>query len=592
MTVDRVYTSVYTKYDEMFAESEEARNISDADYEALIVSYASGAVQERSILKGIVERIEKDYVAVNIGGKVEGRVMIDEFREDEDSPIEVAEGDCISVYVERLEGINHRQRGRTATPFSILSHKKAILRERWSELEACFEAKQIVRGKMAYRVKGGVYVYLNGIPAFLPGSQIDIKHVKDISHLLGEEHDFLIISMKKSSGNIVLSRKAVLAVGHGAKVQQFVEQLSVGSILDGVVKNIANYGTFITFSNAEGEALIDGLLHITDTSWTRISHPSEDPAIKPGEPIKVMVIGIDPKTRKLSLGRKQLMESPWSKAPSIFVVGSVYRGYITSMENYGLFVKLSCAKTGVNVEGLVHISELSWKDTRVRRADILRDYRIGQEVMVKVLGYEGNDPNHQRMSLSIRQVDEMNPWKEFADKYPIGSVVNGNLLAIKGNVATFDRVFGDVSIKISSSHFLPEHLKGNRIVMNRDDAISAVVLSINIDLQKIYTSVRHISDPEKFFQDMRSLKVGDKIDRCLIIEVDNHVVSLEIGDNNIPAYIVLPQNAKPGLLGYFVSDTKDNLVVDEIDVETGVILLKEDGVEDISVNEDFEDATE
>ena len=350
-----------------------------------------------SVVTGRVLRLTDEFAIVDVGLKSEGRVALKEFGPPGAAP-EVKPGDIIELFVERYEDRDGA---------IVLSREKARREEAWTNLEKAFEAQLRVNGTIYGRVKGGFTVDLGGAVAFLPGSQVDIRPVRDVGPLMGTPQPFQILKMDRARGNIVVSRRAVLEETRAEQRSELIQGLKEGMILDGVVKNITDYGAFVDLGG------VDGLLHVTDVAWRRINHPSE--ALQIGQAVRVQVIRFNAETQRISLGMKQLEADPWEGVAAKYPPGAKYTGRVTNITDYGAFVELE-----PGVEGLVHVSEMSWTKKNVHPGKIVS---TSQEVDVMVLDV---DSSKRRISLGLKQV-QRNPWEEFVDTQPVGSVVEGEI---------------------------------------------------------------------------------------------------------------------------------------------------------------------
>ena len=348
---------------------------------------------EGSVVTGTVLSIEKDMILIDVGLKCEGRVPLREFGNNEGN-VNINVGDTVEVYIERLEDINGN---------AILSREKARREEAWVNLEVALEKQQRVNGIIFGKVKGGFTVDLEGATAFLPGSQVDIRPVKDLGVLMGTPQPFQILKMDRRRGNIVVSRRAVLEDSRAEARTELVANLQEGQILQGVIKNITDYGAFVDLGG------VDGLLHVTDISWKRINHPSE--ALQVGESVQVKVIKFNDETQRISLGIKQLTEDPWLKVFDRYPVGAKLSGVVTNITDYGSFVELEDG-----IEGLVHVSEMSWTKKNVHPGKIVS---TSEKVDVMVLEI---DEQKRRISLGIKQCVE-NPWEKYKSNSEIGDVM-------------------------------------------------------------------------------------------------------------------------------------------------------------------------
>ena len=348
-------------------------------------------------MKGRVIAIENDMALVDVGLKSEGRVPLKEFSAAGGEP-SIKVGDTVEVFVERMENHNGE---------AVLSREKARREEAWSQLEKAFKDDQRVTGVIFGRVKGGFTVDLSGAVAFLPGSQVDIRPVRDVGPLMNTPQPFQILKMDRQRGNIVVSRRAVLEETRAEARSELVANLKEGQVLQGVVKNITDYGAFVDLGG------VDGLLHVTDISWKRINHPSE--ALQIGQTVKVQVIRFNPETQRISLGMKQLEADPWEGVEAKYPVSMKFKGRVTNITDYGAFVELE-----PGIEGLVHVSEMSWTKKNVHPGKIVS---TSQEVEVMVLDV---DPQQRRISLGLKQCMD-NPWDVFAAKYPAGTELEGEI---------------------------------------------------------------------------------------------------------------------------------------------------------------------
>ena len=368
------------------------------DFAALLdESMGGSAPSEGAVVKGKIVAIEKDLAVIDVGLKTEGRVPLKEFGSSVQSPT-VYVGDEVEVYVERIEN---------AAGEAVLSREKARREDSWTKLEQKFNAGEKVEGVIFNRVKGGFTVDLDGAVAFLPGSQVDIRPIKDVTPLMNVPQPFQILKMDRRRGNIVVSRRSVLEETRAEQRSEIVAKLEEGQVVDGMVKNITDYGAFIDLGG------IDGLLHVTDMAWKRVNHPTE--ILNVGDTVKVQIVRINPETQRISLGMKQLGADPWSGIEAKYPIGGKFKGTVTNIADYGAFVELE-----PGVEGLIHVSEMSWVKKNVHPGKIVS---TSQEVEVQVLEV---DAGKRRISLGLKQTQE-NPWNAFADSHPKGSIVEGQV---------------------------------------------------------------------------------------------------------------------------------------------------------------------
>ncbi|MDX5494553.1 MAG: 30S ribosomal protein S1, partial [Alphaproteobacteria bacterium] len=380
------------------ANTANALNPSREDFAALLEqSFMDSNMQEGSVIKGTVVGVENDLAIIDVGLKTEGRVPLKEFATP-GKPANINVGDTVEVYLERIEN---------AMGEAVLSREKAKREESWIRLEVAFEKQERVDGQIFGRVKGGFTVDLDGAVAFLPGSQVDIRPVRDVTPLMNIPQPFQILKMDKRRGNIVVSRRAVLEETRAEQRQELVENLKEGQVLEGVVKNITDYGAFVDLGG------VDGLLHVTDIAWRRVNHPTEVLSI--GQTVKVQVIKVNHDTQRISLGMKQLEADPWEGVEAKYPLNARFKGRVTNITDYGAFVELE-----PGVEGLVHVSEMSWTKKNVHPGKIVS---TSQEVEVMVLEV---DPVKRRISLGLKHCMD-NPWTTFAERFPPGTKVEGEI---------------------------------------------------------------------------------------------------------------------------------------------------------------------
>jgi len=377
-------------------EHSESLNPSKEDFAAMLdETLADDIAYEGNVMRGKVVGLEKEFAIVDVGLKMEGRVPLKEFAVA-GKPANLNVGDEVEVYLERVEN---------ALGEAVLSRDKARREESWVRLEKQFEAGEKVTGVIFSRVKGGFTVDLDGAVAFLPGSQVDIRPVRDIGPLMHQEQPFQILKMDRRRGNIVVSRRSVLEETRAEQRADIVSRLAEGQVIDGVVKNITDYGAFIDLGG------IDGLLHVTDMAWRRVNHPSE--IVNVGDTVKVQIIRINPETQRISLGMKQLQDDPWTGIEAKYPVGGRFTGTVTNIADYGAFVELE-----PGVEGLIHVSEMSWTKKNIHPGKIVS---TSQQVEVQILEV---DPQKRRISLGLKQTQD-NPWDAFLAEHPKGTEVSG-----------------------------------------------------------------------------------------------------------------------------------------------------------------------
>ena len=474
------------------------------DFAALLdETYGSESNLEGSVIRGTILAVEHDFVVVDVGLKTEGRVPLKEFQVG-GRPAEVKVGDEVEVYLERIENGMHE---------AVISRDKARREEAWAKLEKSYEVNERVEGMIFGRVKGGFTVDLSGAVAFLPGSQVDIRPIRDVTPLMGTPQPFQILKMDRRRGNIVVSRRAVLEETRAEARSELIQRLEEGMVCDGVVKNITDNGAFVDLGG------IDGLLHVTDISWRRVNHPSEVLTI--GETIKVQVIKVNKETQRISLGMKQLQTDPWDGVAAKYPVSVRFDGRVTNITDYGAFVELE-----PGVEGLIHISEMSWTKKNIHPGKIVS---TSQEVSVQVLEV---DPDKRRISLGLKQTMD-NPWDAFAASHPKGTIVEGEIK----NKTEFGLFVGleeeidgmvhmsDLSWDIPGEQAMNEYDKG--------DMVRAVVLDVDIDKERISLGVKQIdNDP---FADAKSMKRGETV-TCSVVRVMEAGLEVETS-TGLPGFI-------------------------------------------------------
>ncbi len=454
------------------------------------------------VVTGTIIAIDKEAATIDIGLKAEGRVLLKEFASPgQDS--ELAVGDKVDIFVERIEN---------ATGEAILSREKARREESWTVLEKSYEAEERVDGVIFGRVKGGFTVDLNGAVAFLPGSQVDVRPIRDVTPLMNITQPFQILKMDRKRGNIVVSRRAILEETRAEQRAELITTLADGQVVEGIVKNITDYGAFVDLGG------IDGLLHVTDISWKRINHPSE--VLNIGDTIDVKIIRLNPDTQRISLGMKQLQEDPWSAVEKKFPIDTRLKGRITNITDYGAFVELE-----EGIEGLVHVSEMSWVKKNVHPGKIVS---TSQEIEVMVLEI---DQEKRRISLGLKQCLD-NPWESFADKYPVGSEIEGEIK----NITEFGMFIGladgdvdgmvhlsDLDWNKSGEAALAEYKKG--------DMTKAVILDIDVGKERISLGIKQLtSDP---ISNTKGLRKGGTV-TCSITKVTENGLEVTIGEDDTP----------------------------------------------------------
>ena len=448
------------------------------EFEALLQeSFEHDTPDEGSVVKGTVIAVENGQAIIDVGFKVEGRVDLKEFA-NPGQPAEIAVGDTVEVYLERVEN---------AKGEAMISREKARREEAWDRLEKANDKGERVEGAIFGRVKGGFTVDLGGAVAFLPGSQIDVRPVRDVGPLMGQPQPFQILKMDRRRGNIVVSRRAILEESRAEQRAEIVGKLSEGDVVDGVVKNVTDYGAFVDLGG------VDGLLHVTDMAWRRVNHPSEILSI--GETVKVQVVKVNKETQRISLGMKQLMADPWDSVAEKFPLGSKWTGRVTNITDYGAFVELE-----PGVEGLVHVSERSWTKKNVHPGKIVS---TSQEVEVMVLDV---DSSKRRVSLGLKQC-QGNPWDNFAANYPEGTEVEGEVKNIT-EFGLFVGLEGDIDGMVHLSD-LDWDRSGEDAIQDykKGDLVRAVVLDVDTEKERISLGVKQLGG-DKFVEATTGVKRG------------------------------------------------------------------------------------
>ena len=441
-------------------------NPSRDDFASLLEETSSiDTLQEGSVIEGTVTGFEKDLAVIDVGLKTEGRVEVREFGSQPNGGLKV--GDRVEVYLERVEN---------ALGEAVLSRDKAKREEAWIKLEKKFEANEKVEGHIFNQVKGGFTVDLDGATAFLPRSQVDIRPVRDVTPLMHTPQPFEILKMDKRRGNIVVSRRTVLEESRAEQRSEIVQNLEEGQVVEGVVKNITDYGAFVDLGG------IDGLLHVTDMAWRRVNHPSEIVTI--GETVKVQIIRVNQETHRISLGMKQLESDPWDTIGAKYPVGSRVTGRVTNITDYGAFVELE-----PGIEGLIHVSEMSWTKKNIHPGKIVATSENVDVVILEV------DPGKRRISLGLKQALS-NPWDAFSEKNPVGSVLEGEVKN-KTEFGLFVGLDGDVDGMVHLSD-IDWSRSGEEAIedFNKGDMVRVKVLDVDVDKERISLGIKQVeNDP-------------------------------------------------------------------------------------------------
>ncbi|HXD46291.1 MAG TPA: 30S ribosomal protein S1 [Pseudolabrys sp.] len=477
------------------------------DFAAMLEeSFTQGSPQEGTVVKGKVVGIEKDLAVIDVGAKTEGRVALREFA----APGRLSEikiGDEVEVYLERVEN---------ALGEAVLSRDKARREESWGKLEKAFNDNQKVQGVIFNQVKGGFTVDLDGAVAFLPRSQVDIRPIRDVTPLMNSPQQFQILKMDRRRGNIVVSRRTVLEETRAEQRQELVQNLEEGQVIDGVVKNITDYGAFVDLGG------IDGLLHVTDIAWRRVNHPTE--VLNIGQQVKVKIIKINHETHRISLGMKQLLDDPWQGIEAKYPVGARYKGRVTNITDYGAFVELE-----PGIEGLIHVSEMSWTKKNVHPGKIVS---TSQEVEVQILEV---DPVKRRISLGLKQTMR-NPWEVFVEKHPPGSVVEGEVKN-KTEFGLFLGLDGDVDGMVHLSD-LDWKRPGEQVIdeYKKGDTVQAQVLDVDVEKERISLGIKQLAGDPMASGAAGEMKKGSVV-TCEVTDVKEAGIDVKIAGTDLVTFI-------------------------------------------------------
>ncbi len=500
------------------AKSAVSMNPTKSDFESLLEeSYLDRPVAEGQVVKGKVLAIENDLVIVDVGLKTEGRIPLKDFAQPgKEADLKV--GSIVEVYLERIEN---------ALGEAVLSREKAKREEAWVRLEEMSTKAERVDGVIFGRVKGGFTVDLGGAVAFLPGSQVDVRPIRDVGPLMHVSQPFVILKMDRKRGNIVVSRRAIMEETRAEQRSELVGNLAEGQVVDGVVKNITDYGAFVDLGG------IDGLLHVTDIAWKRVNHPSD--VLTVGQNVKVQIVRINPETQRISLGMKQLDKDPWEIVTEKFVVGSKVKGKVTNITDYGAFVELEDG-----IEGLVHVSEMSWTKKNVHPGKILS---TTEAIEVQVLEI---DSAKRRISLGLKQVQQ-NPWVTFSQKYPKGTVLEGEVknttefglfIGLDGDVDGMVHL-SDLDWKRPGEEAIKDYKKG--------DMVKAVVLDVDQEKERISLGIKQLTEgggagasatssaPRSGGASDGAPRKGSKV-TCEVLKVEDGGLEVRIVGTDITAY--------------------------------------------------------
>jgi small subunit ribosomal protein S1 len=461
---------------------------------------------EGSVVKGKVTAIEKDLAVIDVGLKMEGRVPLREFALP-GKPADLKVGDTVEVYLERMEN---------ALGEAVLSREKARREESWARLEEKFNNKEQVEGVIFNKVKGGFTVDLDGAVAFLPGSQVDVRPVRDIGPLMHTPQPFKILKMDRRRGNIVVSRREILEATRAEQRSEIVAKLAEGQVIEGLVKNITDYGAFIDLGG------IDGLLHVTDMAWRRVNHPSE--IVNVGDTVKVQIVRINPETQRISLGMKQLQADPWSGIEAKYPVGARFKGTVTNIADYGAFVELE-----PGVEGLIHVSEMSWTKKNIHPGKIVS---TSQQVEVQILEV---DAQKRRISLGLKQTQD-NPWDVFLAAHPKSSIVEGPIRNIT-EFGLFVGLNGGVDGMVHLSD-LDWNRSGDEAIKDykKGDMVKAVVLDVDPQKERISLGIKQVGGDPMESAAAGNLRKGSQV-TCEVIAVQDSGIEVKLVDTDITTFI-------------------------------------------------------
>ncbi len=467
-------------------------------------SAAASAMQEGQVIPANVVRIENDVIVVDVGLKTEGRIAIKEFALEDKQP---APGDIVDVYLDRIEN---------ALGEAVLSRDKARREERWIKLERSFNNNEPVNGAISGRVKGGFTVDLGGVSAFLPGSQVDIRPVRDVGPLMGQVQPFAMLKLDRVRGNVVVSRRAILEESRAEQRAEIVSDMAEGDIRKGVVKNITDYGAFVDLGG------IDGLLHVTDMSYKRINHPSQ--VVEVGQEVNVQIIKINPDTQRISLGMKQLGADPWDNIRDRYPIGGRLKGQVTNITDYGAFVELEDG-----VEGLIHVSEMSWTKKNVHPGKILS---TSQEVEVEVLDV---DSEKRRISLGLKQTMD-NPWSAFLAEHPAGTEIEGEVRGIT-EFGLFVALGPDLDGMVHINDIAWDKPGDQAIeAFSKGDIVRAKVLDVDIEKERISLGIKQLGGEPVAAASEAGVKRGATV-TCVVTEITSGGIEVEFGSPPAKSFI-------------------------------------------------------
>ena len=531
------------------------------DFEKLLDQYDSDIViyNEGDIASGTVIDIDNKTVTVDIGGKTVGYVPLSEFG---DEKIEV--GSVVEVYIEKVEN----KKGEL-----IVSREDARKYQGWNNLKKCLNENKTVDGKILGKVKGGFAVEIGDIIAFLPRSQVDTAILANPEDFAGKTEQFMVLKIDDARGNVVVSRRAILDEQRSKEREEVLSKIKINDVMKGIIKNITDYGAFVDFGS------FDGLLHLTDISWCRVRHPSE--TLKIGQEVEVQVIKYDEETKKVSLGMKQLLENPWETIEQKYPVGSIVKGHVTNIAQYGVFVEIENG-----IEGLVHISEISWFKNSVSTSKM---FTIGQEVNVMILDI---NTEHHRISLGMKQCSK-NPWKEFYEEHEVGDIVDGSIKNIT-EFGLFVEFESGIDGLVHMSDLDWTDPEGKNTVQNykKNEKVTVVLLGVNYEQERIALGIKQLAS-ENFKKDIQKLIRGYRTP-CLIKNVrrDFMEVEIDLGLKGIIKRIDISSEKKDQKTDSFKVGDKIDVNVISFDPKSGKLMLAIKSLDEVDKNNPQEEEDE
>ena len=517
------------------------------DFETLLAEFdgETQSLEEGGLVKGVIVDIDDKVVGIDIGSKSIGYIPVGEFK-DEDIHV----GDLVDVLLNKIEN----KKGEL-----LISRESAKKYQTWENLKSDMENKTVIEGKILGKVKGGFAIELGGVVAFLPKSQVDTADLLNMSNLIGTKDKFIVLKIDDVRGNVVVSKRAILDEQRNKERDEILSKIKVGDVLEGMVKNLTDYGAFIDFGS------FDGLLHLTDISWCRVRHPSD--VLKVGENIKVQVIKYDPETKKVSLGMKQLQENPWETITTKYPIGKITKGKVTTIAQYGVFVEIDNG-----IEGLVHVSEMSWFKNNLSPAKVLS---VGQDVDVMVLDI---DSEHHRISLGIKQTTP-NPWKEFAESHSVGDVIEGTIK----NITEFGLFVEFPSGVDGLVHISDLENEEDVKKYNKNDKIKVVLLGTNYEQERISIGIKQLKFDLK--EEIKKFEKGADIS-CIVKTVKKEYLEVEVdcGLKAIIKRIDIAKDKKDQKTDKFKVGEKLDGKIFLFDPNTGKFLISLKPISDIEEN--------